>query len=81
MIPLIALFELWLLIEIGSRIGVLATVGLVFLTGIIGVTLLRHQGFELLSNLQARLAAGEMPAMQLLEGVALLIGGFCLLTP
>lgn len=80
-IPLVALLELWLLITVGSKIGVLATVGLVFLTGIIGVTLLRQQGFQLLNSLQMRMSAGEMPARELMEGVALLIGGFCLLTP
>ncbi len=80
-IPLVALVELYLLIKVGGFIGVLPTVGLVLLTGMIGVTLLRSQGFQLLAQLQEKMARGETPAQELLEGVALLLGGFCLLTP
>ena len=80
-IPLVALLELFVLIQVGGIIGVWATIGLVFLTGITGVTLLRLQGFRLLAQLQERLNRGEMPAAELLEGVALLVGGILLLTP
>jgi len=35
--------EMWLLIEVGSEIGALYTIGLVLLTAIIGVRLLRSR--------------------------------------
>ncbi len=38
--------ELAVLIQVGSVIGVLNTVGLVFLTAVIGAWLLRQQGLE-----------------------------------
>lgn len=80
-IPLLALCELWLIIQVGGLIGVWPTIGLVLITGFIGVTLLRQQGFRLLGQLQQRLNRGEMPARELIEGVLLLIGGVLLLTP
>ena len=40
--------EMWVLINVGSQIGALATIALVLLTALIGVGLLREQGFETL---------------------------------
>lgn len=79
--PLVALTELWILLQVGSLIGGWATVGLVMLTGFIGITLLRRQGFQLLMQVQQRMQQGEMPAQEMLEGVCLLFGGLMLLTP
>jgi UPF0716 protein FxsA len=81
LIPLVALTELWLIIQVGSWLGAWVTIALVLGTGFVGVTLLRMQGFKLLAQLQARMQRGEIPAMELVEGVALLIGGLLLLTP
>ena len=81
LIPLLALTELWLIIQVGGRIGVGLTIAIVLATGVLGITLLRRQGFRLLGQVQARLQRGEIPAQEMLEGVALLIGGVLLLTP
>ncbi len=70
-----------ILIKVGSIIGVLPTVGLVLLTAVIGITLLRQQGFATLSRLQLRLNSGEIPGTELVEGAMLLVGGALLLTP
>ena len=73
-LSLVALTELWILLQVGSLIGGWATVGLVMLTGFIGITLLRRQGFQLLMQVQQRMQQGEMPAQEMLEGVCLLFG-------
>jgi UPF0716 protein FxsA len=77
----VPLLEIWLLIKVGGVIGALPTVALVVLTAVIGATLARRQGLATLARLQATLARGEAPAMEMLEGVILLIGAFLLLTP
>jgi UPF0716 protein FxsA len=77
----IPILEMVLLIKVGSIIGAIPTVGLVLLTAVIGITLLRQQGFETLNRLQARLAQGEIPGTELVEGAMLLVGGALLLTP
>ena len=65
--------ELALLIEIGSRIGTLETIGLIVITGVVGASLARSQGLRVLRRVQGEIAAGEMPADSLIDGVMILI--------
>ncbi|MGD2056482.1 MAG: FxsA family protein [Gammaproteobacteria bacterium] len=77
----VPLVEIYFLILVGGWIGALPTVLLVVLTAVAGAALARHQGFATLQRLQATLERGETPAIELLEGVFLLIGALLLLTP
>ncbi|MEE8428494.1 MAG: FxsA family protein [Gammaproteobacteria bacterium] len=78
---LVPLIEIYLLITVGSWIGAAATVCVVVMTAIIGMYLLRWQGFSTLQRVRAALAQGQLPAMEMLEGIVLLIAGALLLTP
>jgi UPF0716 protein FxsA len=78
---LVPLAEIYILIEVGSRIGTIPTVSLVVFTAVLGALLLRHQGLKTLQRVQATLGQGELPALEMMEGVALIIGGALLLTP
>ncbi|MFC1747719.1 FxsA family protein [Pseudomonadota bacterium] len=78
---LVPIFEIYLLIQVGGLIGVLPTMFLVVFTAVVGAWLLRSQGFATLGRVQATLARGEIPAIELLEGAMLLVGGALLLTP
>lgn len=73
--------ELFLLIQIGSFIGAGNTVAIVFVTALLGATLLRREGLHTLLHAQQRLAAGEAPARELVEGGMLVFAGALLLTP
>lgn len=77
----VPLVELYLIIEIGSMIGALWTVLLVVLTAVIGVSLLRIQGLSTLNRARNSMAMGTMPAMEMMEGMALAVGGALLITP
>jgi len=77
----IPLVELFLLIQVGSRIGVLPTIGLIVLTGLIGASLARQQGLSAMRRIQEEIRNGRQPALELLEGVMILIGGIVLITP
>ena len=70
-----------ILIEVGGMIGPLLTIGLVVLTAICGVWLLRLEGMATLTRVQEKLQRGEIPETELLEGIMLIIGGALLLTP
>ena len=70
-----------ILIEVGCLIGALPTVGLVVLTAICGVWLLRLEGIATLTRVQQKLNRGEIPETELLEGIMLVFGGALLLTP
>jgi UPF0716 protein FxsA len=73
--------ELMLLIEIGQRIGTLATIGLIIGTGIVGASLARQQGVSTLARLRADLADGRLPAEPIVDGVLILVAGAVLITP
>ena len=77
----IPLVELYLIIEVGSLIGALWTVFLVVLTAVIGVSLLRIQGFNTLNRARQNLDQGTLPAMEMMEGIMLAVGGALLITP
>ena len=75
------IIEMYLLIEVGGYIGALPTIGLVMLTAVIGVALLRVQGLTTLTRGMSRLQGGELPALEVVEGLLLAAAGALLLTP
>jgi UPF0716 protein FxsA len=77
----VPLAEIYVLLEMGSIIGALPTVGAVVLTAVIGAGLVRVQGFSTVMRIRASLERGELPAIALLEGAFLLVAGALLLTP
>ena len=77
----VPIVEMYVLIQVGGIIGALPTVALVVLTATLGIWLLRLEGLATLAKVQEKLARGEIPGQELLEGIMLLIGGALLLTP
>ena len=77
----IPIIEIYLLIQVGQVIGAGWTIFLVVLTAVIGVWLLRIQGLSTLTRAQQKLQANELPAREILEGMALVVAGAFLLTP
>ncbi len=77
----VPILEIYLLIKVGDSIGAFPTVILVVLTAVVGVWLLRLQGFATLARAQQSMARGEMPATTIFEGLMLFIAGALLLTP
>ncbi len=75
------ILEIAVLFELHGAIGFLPTVLLVFLTGIVGATLVRRQGIAILFGIQNEMAVGNLPAPQVLDGVMILVAGAFLVTP
>ena len=73
--------ELILLIEIGQRVGTVATIGLIMGTGIVGASLARQQGISTLARLRKDLDAGQLPAEPIVDGVLILLAAAVLITP
>ena len=73
--------DIYLLVEIGARIGAPWTILLVVMTAIVGAWLVRVQGLATWRRFQASLARNELPATAVVEGSCLLIAGALLLTP
>jgi UPF0716 protein FxsA len=77
----VPLLEMLLLFEVADLVGGLWTIGLVVLTAVIGVQILKLQGFSTLLRVNQRLHSGELPAQEIVEGVLLACAGALLLTP
>ena len=75
------ILEMYILIEVGGFIGALNTIGLVLLTALLGLILIRQQGFRTLLNARNKLMQAELPTEELVTGIFLAAGGALLLTP
>ncbi len=76
-----SLLEIFVLVKVGSFLGAWPTIALVIVTALIGSALVRSQGLQLVKQLQQRIAQGETPGQQLIEGMMLIITGVLLVTP
>ena len=76
----IPLAELILLLQIGARIGPMPTLGLIVLTGLVGASLARQQGLSILRKIQSEMQSGRPPALEMVEGAMVVVGGIVLLT-
>ena len=77
----VPLVEIFLLIKVGNLVGAPWTIALVVLTALVGAWLVRLQGLSALNRVRRSAARGELPALELLEGLFLLAAGALLLTP
>ena len=75
------ILEMWLLITVGGHIVALNTIFLVMLTALLGIGLLKRQGFATLWRGQEKLQQGQVPAQEIVEGIVLAVSGALLLTP
>lgn len=78
---LVPIIEMYFLIQVGSVIGAGWTILLVVATAVIGAWLVRAQGFGLINKAQTMMAQGQMPAMEMAEGLLIFLAGALLLTP
>ena len=78
---LVPLVELYVLIRLGGLIGIAPTLAIVLGTGAAGAWLARREGFRSWQAVQSELAAGRLPANELLHALLVLIAGVLLVTP
>jgi UPF0716 protein FxsA len=77
----VPLVELFLLVKLGTVIGIGPTVLIVICTGVLGAWLARWQGLGVLRRISDDLAAGRLPADALIDGLLIFVAGAVLLTP
>ncbi|MDQ7040402.1 MAG: FxsA family protein [Rhodothermus sp.] len=73
--------ELALLLQIGRWIGLWPTIGLIFTTALAGSYLARREGLATWRAFQQRLAQGQLPGREIIDGVLILLAGALLITP
>jgi len=70
-----------LFIKIADVLGVAFTLLLVIFTSCVGISLLLNQGMRTFVQIQQKLSAGKIPAVEMVRSVSLVIGGFLLMIP
>lgn len=78
---LIPVLEIWLLINVGSEIGVLGTIAWLILAAFLGINLIRYQGVATLLNIRQQLSMGQAPAQAVAKGMMLGVAGVLLIIP
>ncbi len=77
----IPLIEVMLFITIGKYIGLLNTILIIIITGIIGAILVKSQGISTLKKGLEEIQSNKIPIQSMVQGIAIIIAGAFLLTP
>lgn len=77
----VPVLELALLIKLGQRIGVWATVALVVATAFAGILIISQQSFTVLRKTLEAVSEGRPPVLPVMDGLFLMLAGALLLTP
>ena len=80
-IILIPVVEIYLFIKIGSEIGAVTTILLVFATAIIGVYYAKYEGLNTLRSGFIQLSKNQTPAYEVVSGAAIAIAAVLLIIP
>ena len=80
-IILLPILEIYLLIKIGSQIGALFTILLIFSTAIIGIYYAKYEGLNTLKSGFISLSKNEIPTFEILSGAAIAFAALLLIIP
>ena len=80
-IILIPIIEIYFLIKIGSQIGAIITILLIFSTAIIGVYYAKYEGLNTIKSGIIQLSKNEAPAFEILSGAAIAFAALLLIVP
>ena len=72
-IILIPVVEIYLFIKIGSEIGAIITILLIFITAIVGVYYAKYEGLNTLRSGFIQLSKNQTPAYEVISGAAIAI--------
>lgn len=78
---IVPIAEIYLIIEVGSVLGTLPTIGLIALTAIAGASLARHQGISAMQKVKRSMAQGRAVGTSMVEAALVLAAAVTMLTP
>tara|TARA_B100001248_G_scaffold66189_1_gene46422 strand:+ start:158 stop:586 length:429 start_codon:yes stop_codon:yes gene_type:complete len=81
LIIIIPVIEIYLLIKIGSEIGAIYTILLIFTTAIVGVYYAKYEGLNTLKSGFIQLRKNETPAFEMISGAAIAFAAILLIIP
>ena len=77
----IPVFEIYLLIKIGSQIGAITTIFLIFTTAIIGIYYAKYEGLNTLKSGFVQLSKNQSPTYEVISGAAIAFAALLLIIP
>ena len=77
----VPIIEIYLFIKIGSQIGALTTIILIFLTAILGIFYARYEGLNTLKSGFVQLVRNEVPVYEIISGAAITFAALLLIVP
>jgi len=77
----IPIIEIYLFIKIGSQIGALNTILLIFITAFFGIVYARYEGFNTLRSGMSQIIRNELPVYEIVSGAALAFAALLLILP
>ena len=80
-IILVPIIEIYLFIKIGSQIGALTTITLIFVTAILGIIYARYEGLNTLKSAFLQLIKNEIPVYEIISGAAITFAALLLIIP
>ena len=80
-IILVPVIEIYLLIKIGSQIGAITTILLIFTTAILGVYYAKYEGLNTLKSGFVQLRRNETPTYEVLSGAVIAFAALLLIIP
>ena len=80
-IILVPVIEIYLLIKIGSQIGAIITILLIFTTAVVGVYYAKYEGLNTLKSGFTQLSKNETPAYEVISGAAIAFAALLLIIP
>ena len=80
-IILLPIIEIYLLIKIGSQIGAITTILLIFTTAIVGVYYAKYEGLNMLKSGFLQLSKNQSPTYEVISGAAIAFAALLLIIP
>ena len=80
-IVLVPIIEIYLLINIGSKIGAFSTIFLIITTAVVGVYYAKYEGLKSLKSGFSQLSNNESPTYEMLSGAAIAFAALLLIIP
>tara|TARA_Y100000996_G_scaffold148248_1_gene114149 strand:+ start:332 stop:757 length:426 start_codon:yes stop_codon:yes gene_type:complete len=77
----LTIIEIYLFISIGSEIGAITTIFLIFLTAVVGVYYAKYEGLKTLKSLFIQLSRNEPPDYEILSGAGIAVAALLLIIP
>tara|TARA_B100001741_G_C16542361_1_gene594956 strand:+ start:72 stop:482 length:411 start_codon:yes stop_codon:yes gene_type:complete len=73
--------EIFVMIKIGQNIGALSTIGLIFLTAVIGIYFAKIEGLNTLRSGVYNVYQNKLPIFEIISGASIAFAAFLLIVP